>query len=228
MTFSEELQNFIKALGVSEFGFGDISSAKEGTLLAKEPGAKDMHSCISIVVKLSTGVLEGIIDKPTHTYFQHYRTVNSFIDSCLLKIGMFIENHGYKYIPIAASQSINGYQGLFQHKTAARLSGLGYIGKNAMFISDHFGIGVRLGTIITNAPLPHAKTLSKGSCGNCNICSNSCPTLAISGENFDENSPHKTLIDRHTCSEYMKDNFQKIGRGVVCGICMVNCPHLIK
>ena len=224
MTFSDILKEYISTLEISDLGFGDISSAKAGTLLNEQPGAKDMNNCISIVVKLSSAVLEGITDKPTHTYFHHYRTVNAHIDSCLLKIGMFIESHGYKYIPIAASQSINGYQGLFSHKTAARLSGLGYIGKNAMFISDKFGIGIRLGTIITDAPLDTAVTLSDKSCGNCNICASVCPAMAITGENFDTKNPTASLIDRHICSEYMKNSFQKIGRGVVCGICMVNCP----
>ena len=140
---------------------------------------------------------------------------------------MFLEKEGYRYIPVGASQSINGYQGLFQHKTAARLSGLGYIGKNAMFISDRFGIGVRLGTIITNAPLDTATEFSKSSCENCNICASSCPAMAISGENFNEEVPESFLIDRHICSEYMKDKFQRIGRGSVCGICIRNCPKFI-
>ena len=227
MTFSDELKEYLDTLEISEYGFADITDAKPGTLLAEQPGAQNMTNAVSIVLKLSSAVLEGISDKPTHAYFHHYRTVNAHIDACLLKIGLFIDKHGYRYIPIGASQSIEGYQGLFQHKTAARLAGLGYIGKNAMFISDRFGIGVRLGTLITDAPLETAHELSANSCGNCNICTSVCPAMAISGENFNSENPHAQLLDRHICSSYMKDKFQRIGRGSVCGICMHGCPKFL-
>ncbi len=226
MSFSELLKEYICSLEVSEFGFADITDAKSGTLFADQPGTENFNTAISIVIKLSPAVLKGITDKPTHYYFHHYRTVNTHIDSILLKIGMFLEKNGYGYFPVGASQSINGYQGLFSHKTAARLAGLGYIGKNAMFISDKLGMGVRLGTLLTDAPLETSTEFSKGSCGNCSLCVNACPALALSGENFSQDNPEATLIDRHTCSEYMKDNFQRIGRGAVCGICMRNCPKL--
>ena len=226
MSFSELLKEYICSLEVSEFGFADITDAKSGTLFAVQPGTENFNTAISIVIKLSPAVLKGITDKPTHYYFHHYRTVNTHIDSILLKIGMFLEKNGYGYFPVGASQSINGYQGLFSHKTAARLAGLGYIGKNAMFISDKLGMGVRLGTLLTDAPLETSTEFSKGSCGNCSLCVNACPALALSGENFSQDNPEANLIDRHTCSEYMKDNFQRIGRGAVCGICMRNCPKL--
>ncbi len=226
MNFSEKLKNYIETLEISEYGFADISASKSGTLLENELGSKNMNNAISIVVKLSSAILDGITDKPTFSYFHHYRTVNAHIDSQLLKIGMFIEKEGYSFIPVPASQSISGYQGLFQHKTAARLAGLGYIGKNAMFISDKYGMGIRMGTIITDAPLETATVLSDSSCGSCNICARACPAMAIYGENFSSDNPTASLIDRQVCSDYMKDKFQKIGRGVVCGICMKNCPKL--
>ena len=226
MSFSEQLTEYISTLEVSEFGFADISTAKAATLFNEQPGTENYNTAISIVIKLSSSVLKGITDKPTHYYFHHYRTVNTHIDSILLKIGMYLEKNGYGYFPVGASQSINGYQGVFPHKTAARLAGLGYIGKNAMFISDRFGMGVRLGTLLTDAPLETSSELSKGSCGSCSLCVNACPAMALSGENFSADTPEVNLIDRHTCSEYMKDNFQRIGRGSVCGVCMRNCPKL--
>jgi len=226
MSFSDNLKEYISSLEVSEFGFADISCAKSGTLFAEQPGTETFNTAISIVIKLSPAVLKGITDKPTHYYFHHYRTVNAYIDSILLKIGLFLEKNGYGYFPVGASQSINGYQGVFSHKTAARLAGLGYIGKNAMFISDKLGMGVRLGTLLTDAPLDTATRLSESSCGNCSICVNACPAMALTGEVFSPDNPEATLIDRHTCSQYMKEKFQLIGRGSVCGICMRNCPKL--
>ncbi len=218
------LKEYILSLGASEVGFSDISGAKAGTLLAEYGGSENMNYAITIVVKLSDGVLEGITDRPTHTYFQHYRTVNTHLDNIMLKTGMEIEKLGYKYIPVAASQSINGLQGLFQHKTAARLSGLGTIGKSGLFISKKFGTRVRLGTIVTDMPLPVGEPCTEDLCGSCNACVKACPAMAIENKSFDLTDPKNTL-SRSLCSEYMKEHFKNIGRGAVCGICVKVCKY---
>ncbi len=219
-----DLKEFILAEGGSEVGFSDISNAKKGTLLETYEGSSDMNYAISIAVKLSDAVLDGITDRPTHTYFQHYRIVNAFLDRLMLKTGMEIEKMGYRYIPVAASQSINGMQGLFQHKTAARLSGLGSIGKSGLFISKKFGTRVRLGTIITDMPLPVSSPCTEDLCGLCRACVLACPAMAIENKNFDPENPNDTL-NRSLCSEYMKEHFKSIGRGAVCGICIKTCKY---
>lgn len=219
----EELKNRILSYGCQDVGFAYI-----GEEMSKEiTGSGDFKFAISIVVKLSDAVINGITDAPTHVYFHHYRTVNTQIDNVLLRIGMDIESMGGKYIPIAASQSITAYSGFFQHKTAARLAGLGGIGRSGLFISTKFGPRVRLGTILTNLELPADKPFEEDVCGDCNICVKLCPAMAISPEPFSLDNPTETL-DRRACSEYMKKNFQHIGRGVVCGICVKNCPKGIK
>lgn len=214
-----ELKEKILSFGCHDVGFSFI-----GEELAKETtGSPDFKYAISIIVKLSDAVIDGITDAPTHVYFHHYRTVNALIDNIILKTGMEIEKLGGKYIPIAASQSISGYRGFFQHKTAARLAGLGGIGKSGLFISSKYGPRVRLGTLLTDLPLETGMPFTEDICGDCNVCVKLCPAMAISDSPFDLNSPSDTL-DRRACSEYMKKNFQHIGRGVVCGICVKNCP----
>ncbi len=224
MCYNEDISNFIKTLGVSDFGFCNIRDFKNESLIADYPGSETLNYAVSIVIKLSDAVINGITDAPTHSYFHHYRTVNTHIDNVLLKLGMYIESCGYKYIPVAASQSINGMQGLFQHKTAARLSGLGGIGKSGLFISKKFGPRVRLGTLITDMPFETAEPFDKNICGECKKCVLACPAMAISNVPFSEETPMCGL-DRKMCSDFMKDKFKMIGRGAVCGICMRVCPH---
>ena len=209
---------------ILSFGCHDVGFSYIGEETAEKiTGSSDFKYAVSIVVKLSDAVIDGITDAPTYVYFHHYRTVNTHIDNILLKTGMEIEKLGGKYIPVAASQSISEYSGFFQHKTAARLAGLGGIGKSGLFISSKFGPRVRLGTLLTNLPLETGTPFTDDICADCNVCVKLCPAMAISDSPFNLENPSATL-DRRACSEYMKKNFQHIGRGVVCGICVKNCP----
>lgn len=183
---------------------------------------------ISFGVKLSDYVLSQITDKPTYTYFSHYRTANALIDRLTILVGNYIESKGYKYMPIAASQTVNGHEtmaGEYSHKKAAFMSGLGYIGKNALFIHKDYGSKVRLGTVFTDMPLECGCPLMEDICKDCRVCTEACPAQAVYGKSFDINNPESLLIDRKACSDYMKNAFMKIGRGSVCGICIKNCPY---
>lgn len=187
----------------------------------------DFPRAISLVFKLSDGILDQIHQGPTHAYFHHYRTVNAAIDRAAYIIGTQIESEGYRYFPIAASQTVGGegsYRGLFSHKEAAARAGLGVIGRNGLFLAKDIGAGVRLGTIFTDMPL-ETKTVTPSGCMGCGACAKLCPAQAIYNQDFDPQNPQKDLLDRRACSEYMKRAYQKIGRGAVCGICMANCPQ---
>ena len=178
---------------------------------------KGYSNGISFYVKMSYDILKEIDEKPTYTYFHHYRTVNALIDQIALKIGIWLDKKGYSYFSVPASQTVNGhdsYEGIYSHKKGAVLSGLGYVGKSGLFISSKHGSMIRLGTVFTNLQLKAENNILERECGDCNICIKKCPALALGEEG----------IDRKACSDYMKKAFQHIGRGSVCGICIKNCP----
>ena len=209
MKNNELIKKIFENEGIDEVGFAKVDY--------------ELPNAISIVVPLSKFVLSKITDQPTFEYFHHYRTVNAYIDRVLLRCGLEIGKLGYNYICVGASQSTGGYVSHFPHKTAARLAGLGYIGKSCLFISEKYGPAVRLGTILTDMSFEVGKPLEKD-CGECNICKTKCPAMAIRGVNFREGIEREEMYDAKACSEYMKNKFQHIGRGAVCGICIKNCP----
>lgn len=138
-----------------------------------------------------------------------------------------IENNGFNAFPIAASQSRNTdkeqYAGVFPHKTGAVLSGLGYIGKNALLITDEYGSRIRLATVLTDMPLMPEREMLENGCGDCHICVDACPAKAISGRNYTYGEPRESIFDPKRCSDNMK-TYKDIGRGAVCGICIAVCP----
>lgn len=204
--------------GVSDVGFSRLPDGPFG----------EGSYALSIVVRLSDAVVEEIDSEPTHTYFHHYRTVNTFIDNVCLKAGLMLQRAGYRYIPVGASQSINkdgwNYKGRYSHKKAASLAGLGGIGKNSLFLHKEYGANVRLGTVVTDCPFEITAAEYKSPCVECDACVNACPSGAIKGTLWQPGTEREEVFDPEKCSEYMKKAFKHIGRGAVCGVCMSVCP----
>lgn len=224
-TVIQQIRRHLMEQGAGDVGFARLTDGPSG-----------LTHAISFVIPLSDTVIDEITDAPTHTYFHHYRTVNAYIDRIQLKAGLLLQQEGYSYLPIPASQSIpqqgeRTHQGHYSHKKAAVASGLGRIGKNALFLHPVFGPRVRLGTIFTDCPLPietGSEQMPGKRCGDCNLCVKACPAGALRGQEWQERLSRDDMIDAGACNQYMRNHFMKIGRGSVCGICIKACPQYKK
>ncbi|MGN1060007.1 MAG: 4Fe-4S double cluster binding domain-containing protein [Clostridia bacterium] len=214
-TITDELTALLTGQGAAEVGFSAVTPPAEYPAL---------QCAVTLVLRLSDAVIDTVAKGPTHTYFHHYRTVNAYLDRLALSAGLFLQKQGRRYVCVPASQSIEGFSGLFSHKAAAVAAGLGTIGRSALFLSDRFGPRVRLATVLTDADLSAGfRPLSVNDpCARCRACVEACPAMAISGKTFAEGG--LAMIDRNACSTHMKRAYQKIGRGAVCGICVSVCP----
>ncbi len=212
------MQNRIKQF-LTENGAGQVG-------FFKLPDASNfgMRYGISFTIPLSDVIVDGIGSEPTHTYFHHYRSVNALIDNISLRLGLMLAKEGFGYVPIAASQSVNGLQGIFSHKYGAYLAGLGFVGRSGLFVSSQNGPRVRLGTVLTDHPFDCKEKAVPFDCGDCRLCVQSCPAMAIRGEDWAPDKERDRIVDAKACSDHMKKAYQHIGRGVVCGICMRVCP----
>ena len=214
----EQLKNLAYSLGADEVGFCDLGKPPI-------PALENARFALSIAVKLSDAVLKTIDGAPSFVYFQHYRTANTLLDQIAFRLAREIEKAGYSALPVAASQSLgknSPYDGVTPHKTAAVLSGLGFVGKSGLFISSSHGSKVRLATILTDMPLQSELPVVENGCGDCTLCKTACPAGAIFGEEPKKNGERN--FDPEKCSRYMKEHFQDIGRGSVCGVCIKVCP----
>lgn len=208
------IKEFLLANGAGQVGFCRL----------KEKNPFGMSYAISYTIPLLDAVVDTIGNAPTHTYFHHYRSVNAHIDNTSLRLGLMLQREGYLAAPVPASQSVNGLQGIFSHKYAAAMSGLGAVGKSGLFVSDSHGPRVRLGTVLTDYMFETEEAAPECRCGNCNLCMKACPAMAITGQAWQAGHPREEILDAKACSDYMKRHFQQIGRGAVCGICMQVCP----
>lgn len=207
-----------KNLGADIVGFCELPQSPL-------PDMPQLKYAVSIGVKLSDAILQTIESAPSFVYFQHYRTANTLLDSVAFRLSRLLEEKGYSALPVAASQSLgknNPYRGVIAHKTVAVLSGLGFVGKSGLFLSTEYGSKVRLATILTNAPLQNELPIIENGCDDCKICQKACPAGAIFGEK--PTTDGERNFDAEKCSKYMKEHFQDIGRGSVCGVCIKVCP----
>ena len=108
----------------------------------------------------------------------------------------------------------------------AACAGLGFVGKNRMFISRKFGSYVFIGTIITNCELEPSEA-AKSSCAGCNMCIKSCPGGALSEDRgFNESRCLSYITQKKGELEPWETELIRKGKSAWgCDICQEVCPH---
>ena len=113
-------------------------------------------------------------------------------------------------------------------RSLAQKAGLGFIGKQSQLLNPKFGPWLFLAELVTDLELePDVPYM--GSCGNCTICIDECPTAAIRPEGG---------IDARRCIAYLtiehKSEIPEALRPLMgdwvfgCDICLQVCPYASK
>ncbi len=101
------------------------------------------------------------------------------------------------------------------HKTIAGLTGLGWIGKHNLLVTEKYGSAISMCSVLTDAPLDTKnQEPSIPLCGNCTICSKICKTDAIKGEIWYSGIERDEIVNVFQCT--------------TCLQCMVQCPWTQK
>ncbi len=212
----QKLKNFALEQGISLFGVADITNIREEFLLDKNLKSQ-FQNAISLGKRLLDSVLEDILDRPTPLYFHHYRQVNFFLDRTAFLLSSYIQELGFKALPIPASQIIDWekQRAHLSHKKVGYLAGLGWIGRNNLLVNPEFKARFRLVTVLTDMPLEADRPLNKD-CGKCRKCLEPCPAQAIKEQKED--------FDHWACFEKLKE-FRKMGivGQHICGVCVKAC-----
>jgi len=107
----------------------------------------------------------------------------------------------------------------------AKLSGLGWIGKNSNFVCKPYGSYVFLGQIIIDAEFAYDQP-SNHDCRQCRLCIEACPTKAIV-EPYVVNSnlciAYQTIENKDDIPDFLLNKFPFALFG--CDICQDVCPH---
>jgi epoxyqueuosine reductase QueG len=206
---------------VSLFGVADVRDIQEDFCIDPPKTFQDLEYGISIGLKISDPVVEGVIDVPTLLYKFHYRIANMRLDQIAFKIANYIENKGYRALPVPASHIVvwePEMRGQVSHKKVGYYAGHGWIGRNNLLVNPRFGARVRYSSILTNFPLKTDEPLDED-CGNCCACVKVCPANAIHTcrEDFDLDACFEKV-------DFFRRKSNKGRLGVhICGICVKAC-----
>ncbi len=118
----------------------------------------------------------------TMATYEKVRTVSK-------ELAMTLEDQGYSalaippFLPMDMSDGKYGMVGSVDLRRAAVEAGIGSYGKSGLVLVKGFGPRVRLGAVITSAPLKPTKKRFKSLCPpKCQICLSGCPGKALLGE----------------------------------------------
>ncbi len=140
----------------------------------------------------------------------------NLLDYICVQTARYLEDLGWNAYPVQARVTNREKDsGVFSHKTAAVLAGLGSVGKSSLVITPKYGPRVRLVSLITDAPLECSEDeiAAPGQvCGSCRTCLDACPAGAISY--CDET--RTVNVDKAKCREVMNDR--------QCALCQAICP----
>jgi epoxyqueuosine reductase QueG len=215
----QELKEMLLSRGAALVGFADVRPLA--------PDARDgLPAGVSFAVPLDPAIVAGIADGPTLEYRDEYVRVNALIDEMAPEAAELLRLRGWRASARAATvEEIDPELRpiALPHKTVATLAGLGWVGKCALLVTERFGSAVRLGTVLTDAPLPPAGPTTESRCGDCAACVEICPGRAPTGRQWRPGLTRADIFSAHACREALRDSARRLGHGI-CGMCIAACP----
>lgn len=216
-----DLKDFLIKHGATEVGFGDISDITP---------KKGLNVGVVFFITYPKDVIESIKDAPTDDYLNYYNILNQKLDNLGLLCEDYLKGKGYNAYAQTTSRlgwdfgENNSFE--LPHKTIATRSGLGWIGKSALFTTNRYGSALRLSSVLTDAPLDYGKPIEKSYCGNCMVCRDICPSDAISGIEWTVDLKRNDFYDDKKCENYAREiSFKQFGENkLICGKCIYECP----
>ncbi len=215
MSEMNNIKDYLISLGASKVGFADVNG------LASE--FVDLPNAISIVLKIPKETIQLVKDESYGEYWASFHKQIDKLTEISLKGEEYIKNLGYNAFGLTMTRNecdMKKLLSILPYKTMATKSGLGWIGRSALFVTPEYGSAVALGGILTDMPLDFGTPITDSECDECTNCQEACPVDAINPQKWNDRLSRKDIIDIETCSEYIIDQYKA---GLGCTKCMSEC-----
>ncbi len=197
--------------GFSEIPYSEFKTKYKGALLFAVP-----HSARMALDTYSEEGFENLIGEAREK-----------INTILREIECVLTEEGSVYeIPPVAQTSEETLIAPFSFKYGAVNSGLGWIGKNGVLITEKYGPRVRLAAVLINFDFPLVSPISESKCPvECMECVKACPHKVLQGKQWDIHTKRSEIIDYQLCNQKRSLYLKTHDRKHSCGFCLVSCPY---
>lgn len=124
----------------------------------------------------------------------------------------YIEKRGYSACSQSEKSNIakgaytdDTLTSILPHKTIAVLSGIGWIGKNALLVTKDYGCALSTCSVLTNAPIANSSEkvqIHDNLCGDCTICQRFCN--CFTGKKWNTSLSREDLVNVYACKKCLK------------------------
>lgn len=197
-TLTSELFEYARSIGAQLMGVADADNFEE-TEPAKRPKAHLQHARAVFVFTCRIPFAAATAHTSLAYLQAGYYGLEAYINKISHRCSIWLEDRGYMAAGSPAGRDITGLRVIqrgpepkiellssFDLRLAAVKAGIGQIGVNNNLITAQHGSRLRIGAVITNAPLTCNEPLAYGVvpefCKQCGFrCVKSCPAKALSG-----------------------------------------------
>lgn len=215
MSEMNDIKNYLIGLGASKVGFADVNG------LASE--FIDLPNGISLVLKLPKEAMFLVNDEEYKEYWKCFHAQIDKLTEISLKGEEYIKNLGYDAFALTMTRNecnMKKLLSILPYKTITTKSGLGWIGRSALFVTPEYGSAVALGAILTDMPLDFDEPITDSQCDDCTNCQDACPVNAINPQKWNDRLNRSDIIDIEACGEYI---IGQVKAGLGCTKCMSEC-----
>ena len=209
----EVLKDYLIGEGISKVGFTKVN-------LSEFPS---LDYGVALVLKLPRQAIQLLLDDDFRRYWKIFHNQIDILTDIALKAESLIKDNGYDAFALTMQRNECDMEKLLSklpYKTLATTSGLGWVGRSALFVCEEYGSAVALSGILTDMPLDVGQPITDSYCDDCEECQKACPVDAINPKKWNSRLNRSDIIDIEACSEYVIDQFKS---GLGCSKCLSNC-----
>jgi ferredoxin len=136
----------------------------------------------------------------------------------------FLDEKGIRYAsPPAAPKNDGSYFAEFSYKWAAIHAGLGFIGKNDVFVHYQYAQRVRISCLLLDLSVPCYAGGIQSKCSSCDACVQACPHGLLTGETWNIAAKREDLVDYKSCARNSRHDGS--GQKYLCAHCSLACRY---
>jgi epoxyqueuosine reductase QueG len=214
---TEAVERVAIAAGASLVGFADME------------GLADLPRAVALLVRYPPDVFGDADHMPNPAFAGDHARLVAQVLQLADEVAAHLQAEGYQATSDPAPRSgvdRATSSATFSHKMSATRAGLGWVGKTDLFVSRELGPAVRLGTVLTDAPLAVGEPVAESECGECTVCVDACPAAAATGRLWFAGLARDEFFDVSACRTMCRERARAFGvDGGGCAVCMAVCPR---